>query len=138
MRGFLVKVKLCIARMWNQKCRLEINRLMGVKETSKHSKYLGLPVIISLNKKEVFRTVNDRVQKKLADWKYRLLSAAGREVLIKSTIQSVPNFLMQCYKIPKSLNQSSQSAALRFFWGGKEESRVVHWLNKETLQKPNL
>ncbi|KAL9674056.1 hypothetical protein QQ045_030323 [Rhodiola kirilowii] len=108
---------------------METNEIKGILSRK------GLPFVIGLNKKKHFRTVNDSVQKKLADWKYRLLSVAGMEGLIKSTVQSVPIFLMQYYKIPKSLNQSLQSAALRFFWGGKGESRVVHWLNKETLQK---
>jgi len=36
-------------------------------------------------------------------WEGKLLSQAGREVLIKVVIQAIPTFAMGCFKIPLGL-----------------------------------
>ena len=62
-----------------------------------HSKYLGLPSIIGKSKTQVFAKVKDRVAKKLAGWKGKLLSIGGREILIKAVAQAVPTYTMSCF-----------------------------------------
>ena len=46
-------------------------------------KYLGLPSIIGRSKTEVFAEVKEKVRRKLAGWKGKLLSIGGKEILIK-------------------------------------------------------
>ena len=48
-----------------------------------HTKYLGLPSIIGISKKLVFAEIKEKVSKKLAGWKGKMLSMGGKEVLIK-------------------------------------------------------
>lgn len=57
-------------------------------------KYLGLLMVITRSKKEVFGYVRDRIKSKLENWKERLLSSAGREVLLKAIIMAIPIYLM--------------------------------------------
>jgi hypothetical protein len=38
----------------------------------------------------------EKVQERLAGWKTRLLSPAGRLVLIKTTVTPLPEYIMQC------------------------------------------
>lgn len=51
-----------------------------------HSIYLGLPTRIGRNKRTSFKPILDRVWAKLQSWEGRLLSAGGKEVLIKAVI----------------------------------------------------
>lgn len=54
-------------------------------------------------------------KKKLQGWKGKLLSQAGREVLIKSIIQAIPTFIMGCFKLPIGLCNDIESL-VRKFW----------------------
>ncbi|XP_048497854.1 uncharacterized mitochondrial protein AtMg00310-like [Beta vulgaris subsp. vulgaris] len=81
----------------------------------------------------VFRSLLDRLWKKLGGWKEKLLSRAGKEVLLKAVIQAIPTYLMGVYKFPVD---AISSAMARFWWGGKGEARGMHWLSWEKLCKP--
>lgn len=68
-----------------------------------HKKYLGLPTLISRSKKLIFAATVEKIHKKMKDWKEKNLSQAGREVLIKSVIQSIPSYVMNCFLLPVTL-----------------------------------
>ena len=40
---------------------------------------------------------------KVSRWKEKLLTHAGKEVLIKSVAQAVPSYTMSCFLLPKKL-----------------------------------
>ena len=65
-----------------QKNRI-INSL-GVKEVDRFETYLGLPTLVGRAKYHSFAYLKDRVWKKLQGWKGKLLSKAGKELLIKA------------------------------------------------------
>ncbi|GJV60623.1 reverse transcriptase [Tanacetum coccineum] len=71
-------------------------KLMGPKD-----KYLGLPSVHGRKKGDFFGFLLEKVLQKLQGWKQNVLSQAGREVLIKSVIQAIPTYAMQCYLLPK-------------------------------------
>ena len=54
----------------------------------------GLPSVIGRSKTKVFAEVKERVGKKLAGWKVKMLSMGGKEVLIKVVAQAVPTYTM--------------------------------------------
>lgn len=80
-----------------------ILHILSIRLVDKHDKYLGLPTLVGRSKKIVFTCVKDRVMKKLKSWKEKLLSKAGKEVLIKSVIQPIPTYIMSCFELPSSL-----------------------------------
>lgn len=51
---------------------------MRVKVVTVHDKYLGLPTVIGRSKKVVFASIQERVWRKLQDWKGKSLSRAGK------------------------------------------------------------
>lgn len=61
-----------------------------MKLVDRYSKYLGIPTLPGRSKKQVFNDVKERIWKKLQEWKEKLLSRAGKEVLLKSVIQAIP------------------------------------------------
>uniref|UniRef100_A0A2N9IE72 Reverse transcriptase zinc-binding domain-containing protein n=1 Tax=Fagus sylvatica TaxID=28930 RepID=A0A2N9IE72_FAGSY len=69
-------------------------------------------------------------------WKEKLLSQAGREVLIKAVIQAIPTYAMSCFKFPAGLCAEISSMATRFWWGQRDGKRKIHWLNKQKLSQP--
>lgn len=58
--------------------------LLGVEEVERFEKYLGLPTLIGRARYQSFSYLKDRVWKKLQGWKGKLLSRAGKEVLIQT------------------------------------------------------
>ncbi|XP_057425489.1 uncharacterized protein LOC130718848 [Lotus japonicus] len=72
----------------------ELECLLGVKAVERHEKYLGLPTFVGRSKPQVFSFVRERIWKKLKGWKEKALSRLGREVLIKSTAQAIPTYVI--------------------------------------------
>ncbi|KAL9668951.1 hypothetical protein QQ045_006492 [Rhodiola kirilowii] len=112
-----------------------LGEYMEMKVADIHKKYLGLPLVVGRSKSEVFRWIEDNMVSKIQDWKALLLSAAGKEALIKSCYLSVPLFAMSCYKIPKTLCEKLNSNALNFWWSSNSKKRSIHWVSREVLQK---
>ncbi|GKA87434.1 hypothetical protein Tco_0809198 [Tanacetum coccineum] len=74
--------------------------------------------------------------KKMQGWKQRFLSQAGREVLIKSVIQAIPSYAMQCYMLPKGFFQKLLVHIKRFFRSGDAHERHIHWLSWDRICEP--
>ena len=62
----------------------EIQARFGAQVIKQHKKYLGLPSLVGKNKKNTFKEIKEKLAKKLAGWKERFLSKAGKEILIKA------------------------------------------------------
>ena len=62
----------------------EVLNVLRPVQDSRHSKYLGLPTIIGKSKIEVFAEIKERVGKKLASWKEKMLLIGGTYILIKA------------------------------------------------------
>lgn len=97
----------------NQKNK--IKDMLGVEVATQYEKYLGLPSFMGRGKRESFSYIRERVWHKIQGWKEKLLSQAGREILIKSIVQAMPSFTMGCFKLPKSLCKDMESL-IRKFW----------------------
>ncbi|KAL9678029.1 hypothetical protein QQ045_015867 [Rhodiola kirilowii] len=78
----------------------EIMNVLQVKEVASHGKYLGLPLVIGQKKSDAFKELIGKMWKKTMEWKHKLLSQAGREVLIRSVPQSMPLYMMAVYLFP--------------------------------------
>lgn len=78
------------------------NRL-GVAFTLDQSKYLGLPSFVGKNKKRVLSFVKEKVWARMSSWKNKLLSKAGKEILIKSVAEALPTFAMSVFLLPNEL-----------------------------------
>ena len=63
-----------------------IKNSLSVPAIQHYEKYLGLPSFIGRNKKACFTLIKERVWAKMQGWKEKLLSQAGKEIMIKSIV----------------------------------------------------
>ncbi|WRX15972.1 Reverse transcriptase domain - like 10 [Theobroma cacao] len=94
------------------------------------------------------------VFKRVSNWKSKVLSIVGREVLIKAVAQAIPIYVMSCFKLPDTLCAEIDSVYARYFpnvnfcealigsnpsylWRSLRESQVKrdNWIPYETLRK---
>ena len=60
-----------------------IKHTFGAEVIHQHETYLGLPSLIGKSKSNTFRQLKERLDNKLSGWKEKILSQAGKEILIK-------------------------------------------------------
>ena len=77
------------------------------------------------NKKACFTLVKEQIWARMMGWKEKLLSQAGKEVMIKAIIQSIPAYSMSVFRLPTSLCKDIE-AMIRKFWWGQEEKKKIH------------
>ncbi|CAM8957099.1 unnamed protein product [Rhodiola kirilowii] len=128
------KSGICFSRNTPADVRLEVCNVLRMPQVSSHSKYLGLPLVIGQRKTESFKCILEKVWKKITDWKNKLLSAAGREVLVKAVLQAIPVYMMSVYQFPKKVI-SDMTRLIQQFWWRKEGPKGVSWLSQDTLRK---
>ena len=107
-----------------------------MEEIRSYEKYLGLPSFVGRNKKSSFNYIKERVWRKLQGWEEKLLSQAGREILIKAVAQAIPTYSMNCFKLPIGLCNEIEGLIRKFWWGQRGDRRKIHWVRWEELCKP--
>ena len=80
------KTTLFFSKNTDRETQDSIIDLLGVPKIKQYEKYLGLPSFMGRNKKASLAFIKDRVWKKLQGWQEKLLSQAGREVLLKAIV----------------------------------------------------
>jgi len=113
--------------------RTRITHSLDIREVLSYDKYLGLPTFIGRSHKKPFLFIVDRIKKRLSSWMDRLVSWAGREVLIKAVAQAILTYEMSVFKLPTNLCHLIQSTINRFWWGYNSEEKKIHWLRGEVV-----
>ncbi|KAE8660280.1 Villin-4 [Hibiscus syriacus] len=97
------------------------------------SDYLGLPLGARRNSILLWDPIVQKFYKKLTGWKAKTLSLAGRVVLLKSVLCSLPIYFMSLFKIPSSVVTKLNSIMASFLWGGGAVVKIIHWINWSTV-----
>ncbi|OMO92976.1 reverse transcriptase [Corchorus capsularis] len=97
--------------------------------------YLGLPLGARPNAVAIWKPVIERCQKKLATWKARHLSTAGRLVLIKSVFASCPVYFMSLFNLPCAVKMELEKLMRKFLWSGSDDKRKIHYVDWDTICK---
>ena len=80
-----------------------VKTMFGAQVIKPHEAYLGLPSLVGRSKSNTFAQLKQRVTNKVSGWKQKILTPAGKEVLIKSVAQAVSSYTMSCFLLPKNL-----------------------------------
>ncbi|KAL8124435.1 hypothetical protein AgCh_012179 [Apium graveolens] len=111
----------------------KILEVLKIPESSEKGKYLGVPAVLVKNKLEMFNYIKERALKKMQGWKQKLISQAGREILIKHVVQAIPSYSMSCFLLPQKLINKIMMAVRNFWWGGDPSSRNNFVFNNDPI-----
>ena len=90
----------------------------------------------NLRSTQTWKPIVEKVEKKLNSWKLKILAKAGKLVLIKMYLNSLPLYYMSLFKMPNAVINKINSLQKQFFWGsldGKNKMALVNW---NLVQKP--
>lgn len=92
-----------------------------------HERYLGLPTIARSSKNQMFKHVRYMLWSRLNGGNAKLLSVAGKDVLIRAVAQSLlPTYTMGVFQLPQSLCHDLLDMVARFWWV-KAGNKSIHW-----------
>ena len=69
--------------------------------------------------------MKERIWEKIKSWRGIWFSHPGREVLIKSVLQAIPNYVASCFRLPKALIKDIHKAVAKFWWGSNGEDHKM-------------
>ncbi|XP_078175152.1 uncharacterized protein LOC144568653 [Carex rostrata] len=116
-----------------QQERINISGIFGVNREVVSSSYLGAPIITNA---QGFDFLVEAVSSKLNSWKSRMLSQAGRIVLIKSVLQALPIYFMATAVIPVKIIKKLNGLIRKFFWGKVDKQHYMALLAWEKVSAP--
>jgi len=111
---------------------------LRVQVLVKTEKYLGIPSNWGRSRKEVFAWIIGRVNQKLEGWKEHSISKGGKEILIKSIVQAMPQYAMAIFKLPAAICISIEKKIARFWWQNEAKKSRIHWKRWDVLKMSKI
>lgn len=93
-RIYFTKSELVFSNNVSREFRETFLSEIGIQQVSVHSTYLGLHLSFGHNKSEMLKFLVERTLHKVMGWK---------EVLIKSVLCVIPQYVMMCFEVPRSI-----------------------------------
>jgi hypothetical protein len=98
--------------------------------------YLGMPLGSSFKSKDIWNSILEKMERRLAGWKSLYLSKGGRLTLLKSTLSSLPTYYLSLFTIHVSVANRIEKLQRNFLWGGEGDGVNHHLLNWDTICPP--
>jgi hypothetical protein len=132
----LSKSKVFFSPNVNPNLRHQMCGILGVSSTPNLGKYLGFPLRSNGRSTRDFDFVVEKVQAKLSSWKGKLLSPAGRVVLVQSVTSAIPAYYMQNVALPSRICTKLDKINRDFLWGSTDEKKKMHMVSWEKVCRP--
>ncbi|XP_019100869.1 PREDICTED: uncharacterized protein LOC109132875 [Camelina sativa] len=116
--------------------RQRIHQILGIERVGGGGKYLGLPEQFGRKKVELFEYIVQRVKERTEGWNYKHLSAAGKEIVIKTIAMALPVFSMNCFLLPITICNEITIVVSNFWWGQDNGKRKIPWTAWKRLTLP--
>jgi len=91
------------SRNTSDRDRRDVKETLQIATEATNDRYLGLPVNVGNNRAKTFEYLKDRIWQRIQGWKEKMLSRAGKEILIKAVAQAILTFAMGCFDLTKGL-----------------------------------
>jgi hypothetical protein len=92
-------------------------------------RYLGVPLHYSKLRRADLQPLIDKIIKRIAGWRGKLLSYAGRLTLLRACLASIPIYLLSIIKFPRWAIEMINSHMGHFLWNNTEEKHRYHLAN---------
>jgi hypothetical protein len=109
--------------------------ILGIPRESRNERYLGLPVHLGATKSKEFQYLKDKIWLRIQGWKEKLLSKAGKEILIKAVALAIPTYAMSCFDLTRSLCEEISAMICRYWWSNQDERNKCHWVSWEKMSR---
>jgi hypothetical protein len=106
-----------------------IKEIMGCVVGVFPIKYLGVPLHHEKLIREDLQPLIDKIPKRIAGGRGKLLSYAARVLLIKTCLASIPIYLLSFFKFPKWALDLINSQLADCLWNDTEDKRRLHLAN---------
>ncbi|XP_028056846.1 uncharacterized protein LOC114260849 [Camellia sinensis] len=91
--------------------------------------YLGIPLGANPRRKSTWKLVIEKIKKKLASWKGKMLSFASRITLIKAVLSSLPSYFLSIFKLLVGVAKQLKRIQAAFLWGDSDTKKKLHMIN---------
>ena len=92
-------------------------------------KYLGVPLHFNKLKRKDIQPIVNKLMNRVAGWKGKLLSSAGKLILLRSCLSSIPIYLLSVIKFPKWAIENINSHMANFLWSDQDGKQKYHLSN---------
>ncbi|KAJ4779287.1 reverse transcriptase [Rhynchospora pubera] len=123
------KSKLWFTKATANEKQAQVQHSLQATQAEPGEKYLGMCLSGRQSAKRTGQMLLDRMWSKLAGWKCSMLSHAGRLVLLKSVLTSLPVYYMTTVKLPKGVIDQMMSLMAKFFWGKTDKVRYLSFIS---------
>lgn len=130
------KSSVLFSKNTKQQNKEKVKTILKFNKEGHSGKYLGLPVYIGKSKRKTFAYLKERIWKCIQGWKEKLLSKAGKEILIKAVAQAIPVYAMACFDLTKSFCDQLSTMICRYWWSQMEKDNTMHWVSWERMTLP--
>ena len=99
--------------------------------------YLGVPIFKSSIKTKSWNPIVEKLKAKIQKWGASWLNLAGKLVLLKSVLSSIPIYQSSILLAPSSVISKIESLFKKFLWeGGKGNLKKIHLVSWDKIQRP--
>eukprot|EP00253_Pinus_taeda_P031482 PITA_31482 len=113
-----------------------LTRTLGFNSGELPTRYLGAPLALNPLRMVNWQQTLEKITRKLANWSFRTLNFAGRTILAKAILQSIPIYQLSAMAAPKGACNKMTKIFKKFIWGGNKNQKkwaLVSW--KEVVKR---
>eukprot|EP00253_Pinus_taeda_P013187 PITA_13187 len=114
-----------------------LSRILGFQREYLPAKYPGVPLTDKPLHKEIWEPVINKLKDKISNWTNRALNLAGRLILTKAILQSIPIYMLSSIPAPNGVITNKRNIQRDFLWGKEDNlhSEELADIHTDTINK---
>lgn len=115
----------------------EARAILGFANMKFPVTYLGMSLSINTLRRQEYLPLIEKLEKRLAGWRGKMISRGGKLQLVKSVLSTIPVYFMTCFLLPQWVIQRIDQIRKSFLWGKNDKvTRGISLINWELVCLP--